>query len=687
MRGLAPVFCLTLALAGPLRADEHSVNHCPSPEAEPRATLLRLEREERVDPALAGQLERDQQRADALIAVGQWQEAVDVLRRHEGNARLRGAAGITHHNLLGQAFAAERNWAAAMAAFDQAAELAAEHGGAVGQTLANSIRARLQARELSGLEPRIEQLLALAEADGGQRWTQLPLSAADLLRRAVVDLAFPASYLDRAVRLLEPLQEQPEAVGEFATGFLGAIARARGDFEAAGALTRTALTRARATGDNSRVFRWQWQLAQIAMAQGDERASQALLTELVALLEAFGESVLPDGGDSFDRVLAPIYRSYAGMLLSAEALSQDSLREARNLLDELNRSEVEDYFASRCLSATPDASKTGESGTAVLHVLILDDRIELILEHGGQLRRSVSTVDRTELIRDIRTLRLALERPGYRGDYRDAGKAVYDRVIAPVRPALDRVAVDTLVIVPDGPLRTIPFAALFDGSEFLVERFALATTPAVGLLRNERAADSGQRVFAGGLSESVQGFSALPNVGRELDDLSARYPLRELRDDAFQLDALRRNLVLPELGMVHLATHGEFNADHRNSFLLTYDNRLTLPDLKSLMDRRVGAQLDLLVLSACQTASGDDRAALGLAGIAVQTGARSAVASLWSISDASTAELFRVFYDTLKNRQTNKAESLRQAQLALLRSERFSHPTYWAPYLLVGSAT
>ena len=689
MRALASVFCLTLTLAGNVQADQRAVSHCPTPPAEPRTTLLRLEREERLDPALAGQLGRDQERAEALIAVGQWREALDVLQRHQGNARLSGPSGSAHHNLLGRAHAALRDWQPAIAAFDRAAELAAQHDGPVAQTLANSVRARLQARELRGLEPRIEQLLALAEAGGRARWEQLPLSTADLLRRAVVDLAFPASYLERAARLLEPLQQQAEATRarEFATGFLGAIAQAKGDLERAEALTRSALTLARGAGDNNRVFRWQWQLAQIAMAQGDEPASRVLLTDLVALLDAFGASVLPGGSENFDRVLAPIYRAYAGIVLSDVALSQERLREARNVLDELNRSEVEDYFASRCLAATPGAQNARDRGTAVLHLLILDERIELILEQGSQLQRSVSSVDRAELIRDIRTLRLALERPGFRGDYRAAGKAVYDRVIAPVRAVLDRASVDTLVIVPDGPLRTIPFAALYDGSEFLVERFALATTPAMGLLRNELAEGSGRRVFAGGLSESVQGFSALPNVDRELNDLAARYALRELRDDAFQLEALRRNLVLPELDMVHLATHGEFNADHRDSFLLTYDNRLTLPDLKSLMDRRVGAQLDLLVLSACQTASGDDRAALGLAGIAVQTGARSAVASLWSISDASTAELFSVFYDALKNKRANKAESLRQAQLALLRSERYSHPSFWAPYLLVGSAT
>jgi CHAT domain-containing protein len=94
--------------------------------------------------------------------------------------------------------------------------------------------------------------------------------------------------------------------------------------------------------------------------------------------------------------------------------------------------------------------------------------------------------------------------------------------------------------------------------------------------------------------------------------------------------------------------------------------------------------LDLLVLSACDTAAGSDRAALGLAGVAIQSGAESALASLWSISDVATADLMRVFYQDWKSGGYSKAQSLRAAQLALLHSKRFSHPSYWAPYLMIG---
>jgi CHAT domain-containing protein len=154
----------------------------------------------------------------------------------------------------------------------------------------------------------------------------------------------------------------------------------------------------------------------------------------------------------------------------------------------------------------------------------------------------------------------------------------------------------------------------------------------------------------------------------------------------FQLARIEAELSDGGYSVAHFATHGEFSQDHEKSFILTYDDRLTLDGLQEVLGQRDQSQpLDLLVLSACKTAAGDDRAALGLAGVAVQSGAQSALASLWYISDAATAELIASFYTALQLPENGKAESLRLAQLELLKTERFNHPSFWAPYLLVGN--
>ena len=95
--------------------------------------------------------------------------------------------------------------------------------------------------------------------------------------------------------------------------------------------------------------------------------------------------------------------------------------------------------------------------------------------------------------------------------------------------------------------------------------------------------------------------------------------------------------------------------------------------------------LELLVLSACETAAGDKWAALGLAGMAVKAGAKSTIATLWSVNDAATARLMSQFYEELVINHKEKSQAIREAQLALLNNDRYTHPLYWAPYVLVGN--
>ena len=137
-----------------------------------------------------------------------------------------------------------------------------------------------------------------------------------------------------------------------------------------------------------------------------------------------------------------------------------------------------------------------------------------------------------------------------------------------------------------------------------------------------------------------------------------------------------------------MATHAQFTGDPATSFLLTGDRPLTLDALaKSVGPTQYRRPLELLVLSACQTAAGNDRAALGLAGVAIRAGARSAIGSLWSISDEAAYELVTNFYRNLRDEKASKAEALRRAQLTLLADteNHFDHPYYWSPYLMISN--
>jgi CHAT domain-containing protein len=196
------------------------------------------------------------------------------------------------------------------------------------------------------------------------------------------------------------------------------------------------------------------------------------------------------------------------------------------------------------------------------------------------------------------------------------------------------------------------------------------------------------RLLMGGLSDSVQGFPALDFVPAELQRIEPVYQSESLLNGAFVMPALQKKLTQEQFSIVHIASHGQFKGDAHKTFVLTYDGKLTLNNLEALIrpSQYRGKPVELLVLSACETASGDDRAALGLAGVAVKAGARSALASLWSVNDQSTSDLVSGFYHQLRDSPTiSKAQALQAAQVTMLGDRRYRHPCYWAPYLLVGN--
>ncbi len=165
------------------------------------------------------------------------------------------------------------------------------------------------------------------------------------------------------------------------------------------------------------------------------------------------------------------------------------------------------------------------------------------------------------------------------------------------------------------------------------------------------------------------------------------YPGTVLENKAFVKERVQSELRDTEYSIVHLATHGEFVREAGESFVLTYDGRLDMDDLEYAMSMTTFREqpIELLTLSACQTAAGDDRAALGLAGIAVKAGARSALATLWFINDQASAVLVSEFYAQLQDPSLSKVKALQQAQLKLVRDSRYEHPIYWSPFLLIGN--
>jgi CHAT domain-containing protein len=271
--------------------------------------------------------------------------------------------------------------------------------------------------------------------------------------------------------------------------------------------------------------------------------------------------------------------------------------------------------------------------------------------------------------------------------YRASARRLYDWLVRPYAARVTAERATTLVFVPDGALRAIPMGALHDGEKFVAERFALATAPGLSLVDARRLDLGHVKPLLGGVSEAREEFAPLANVPRELEAIRALFGGEELLDANFRADRIESAIADSRPTLVHLASHAVFTGDPATSFLLTHDGRMTMDELAGALTRtRLRADpIELLVLSACDTALGDDRAALGLAGVAVRSGARSAVGSLWAIADDATYPLVTSFYRHLHEPGQSRAEALRRAQLEMLASDAFSHPFYWSAFVLISN--
>jgi CHAT domain-containing protein len=195
------------------------------------------------------------------------------------------------------------------------------------------------------------------------------------------------------------------------------------------------------------------------------------------------------------------------------------------------------------------------------------------------------------------------------------------------------------------------------------------------------------KVLAMGLTEPVQGFPGLPYVSSELKAIQTLYGGQFLLNEQFRVSAMEKELKKEPFGIVHIASHGSFGGTVDKTFILAFDERFSMERFGEYVGlfRFRDEPLELLTLSACETAAGDEKAALGLAGVAVRAGARSAVATLWHVNDPASYELIVEFYKQLQKPSVSRASALQAAQLKMMNDLRYDHPGYWAPFLLINN--
>jgi CHAT domain-containing protein len=393
---------------------------------------------------------------------------------------------------------------------------------------------------------------------------------------------------------------------------------------------------------------------------------------------------------SFRESVEPVYRQFVELLLQSQdnAPSQENLKQAREVIEALQLAELDNFFREACVNARPVEIDQIDPHAAVIYPIILPNQFAVILSLPNQpLRYHKTLLPQAEVERILSQMRQALRPTAFIEDWLPITQQVYDLLLRPEEAELAASGIKTLVFVPDGLLRNLPMAALHDGQRFLIEKYSVVLTPGLQLLQPRSLERQQMQGLLAGLSEARENFSALPNVALEINQIEAEIPAQVLLDQLFTNQAFQNQVDSTPSPIVHLATHGQFSSNADNTFILTWDGRINVKQLDQLLRSREGklSPIELLVLSACQTATGDKRAALGMAGVAVRSGARSTLASLWSVSDRSTAFLMIKFYRELGKPEITKAEALRRAQVALLHQDDYTSPYYWAPFVLLGN--
>ena len=534
----------------------------------------------------------------------------------------------------------------------------------------------------------------------------------------------------------------------------------QGNYNQALVLTEKASTMADVIDLEPLLINIEWRKARLYQRQQRDDEALTAFGKAVDNIQAVRMDIpveYHDGKSSFRETLEPVYLGYAYQLLKKARYQdgntkQQTLLLARKTVEQIKQTEMEDFLGGRCLveGLKRNELEAIDESAAILYPIILPDRLEILLSIGQQVHQYSSPISKDSINDEAIALAEALRNGS---NYRKSAQNLYQWIIAPIEKQLSSANIKTLVIVPDGVLRLIPFSALFDGEHFLLEKYAVSISPGMSLMsdseniksrsfnslllglstpgsvveklpepaisgildpsfdtkentensspditlkiksrylsstkKRDVNIDIQKMLNQPGAIEKLKKALSLPGVEKELSNIKPILKNNTLLNENFTIENFQQHIINEPYEIVHIASHGIFSSDTDNNFLMAYDNIIKLETLETLLQQNKAKKnnIELLTFSACETAEGDDRAPMGFAGAALRAKAKSALGSLWSISDEATSQLMTSFYRNLTQGQ-GKAEALRQAQLELLHSKNNRHPYFWSPFILVGN--
>ncbi|BAY61676.1 TPR repeat protein [Calothrix brevissima NIES-22] len=647
---------------------------------------------------------------DILLAMGDGEKSQTLLQQSLNIAKnLQSSADIGASYLsLGNNYRTQRNKAEAIANYQNAVEISPFPLTKV-QAQLNHLSLLIENGELTAattLVPGIQSRLAQLPNSRGSIYATINL--AQSLNKLVKNAdAYPSiSYQDIAPLLVKAIA-QSRSLGDgqteaYAVLSLGNLYEQTQQTQEALKLTQQALVLAQTSNAPEIVYRVDWQLGRLLWAKNEIKNAIAAYDAAVDTLQLLRRDLVTVNQNvqfNFRDSVEPVYRESVELLLQSQSKEPDetTLDKARQRIEALQLAELDNFFREACISGqnVPLDKIVDQDNphTAILYPIILKNQIQVIAKIPKTPLKHYSTaISETEVNQVIAEMRRSLVNPAATNTVKKRSQQVYNWLIAPIESELPAKQVNTLVFVLDGALRNIPMASLYDGKQYLIEKYAIALSVGLQLLDPKPLLTQQIRALTAGLTDPPPGynyFPSLPGIKSEFESIAqSGVTTTSIIDAQFTRPALEKEVNTFPFNVVHLATHGQFSSRAEDTFILAADGPINVTQFDSLLRNRDESKpqpVELLVLSACQTAAGDNRAALGLAGTAVRAGARSTIASLWQIDDQSTAFFVGAFYKQLKEGKVTKAQALRNAQLQLLQHPNYNTPSFWSAYVLIGN--
>jgi CHAT domain-containing protein len=523
------------------------------------------------------------------------------------------------------------------------------------------------------------------------------------------------SILDNALTIAKNLNNP--RVESFALGAIGHFYECLGRTKEALTLTQKAILVANQDlNTKDGLYLLEWQKGRIFQAKGQFNLAVNAYQNAYNTLENIRSDLLTTEKDvqlDFRDSIEPIYRQLAQLklqLADSQSLSsiqqKQELKEVLKIIDHLRLAELQNHLGNDCflrIDAPVSQPISAFPQTAIINSLMFQEKTAIIIILPGQsIKIHWIKQNKANIIENIAQFRQSIL-DGFLtlGDYDTSlSETLYSQIIRPFETDLQEYDVKNLVFIQDSPFRPIPMAALHDGKQFLIEKYAVSTTPSLSLTFLQKRTLSDNKTLILGVTEESQIdgqiFPSLDNIPLEIATISQQFPNHQLLvNQQFNPQTLTQTLDNADYSIIHIATHAQFGTIPDDTFLVAGNNdKIALKSLENTLRLLESGSnsVELLTLTACETAEGDERSALGLAGVAIQAGVQSAIASLWPVSDQSTLQLILAFYDNLINSGVNKAEALREAQIQLIQAQsnpdinnQYSHPVYWSSFILIGN--